>query len=809
MLHDLLSDFRHALRLLRRSPRNAAIAIAVLGLGIGTNTAMFSAINHVLLRPLPFPEANRLLRLRDQMTGADGFAHPFNMSARTILAMREHTTVFDGTVAMSGDNMTLTDGDLPSRVSVVFQSDGAEQTLTIRPVLGRSFSADEQRKGIDSGVAVISYAFWQSRLGGSSAAIGSSIHLDARPFTVIGVMPPRYAFPYDAQVWLPIVLDPTDQSRDFAVWGRMRPGVTMADVRANLDAAAARIREAYPGALPGYSLEMMTMRENVTGSQDAPLRALTAVVAFLLLIACVNVSTLSLERGVARRREFAVRAALGATPARHVRQLLAESLVLGISGCAAGLVVSAWLAPMSARLIPSVLTEQLGLATLHTDWRVAAFAAAVSILCAVAVGLLPAFGSWRSEPRQVLADGGRSIGLGRGRRILNTLIIAETALTMVLVAGAGLVVRNFVKLQTAPLGFEARGLMTIGLTPTAARYASAPARAELMRRIVEEVQAAPGVARAAVTTVNPLGGGTWVAPVITESASAVDLNAAVSVNHRLVSPGLFETMGMRVLEGRAFTDADRAGAQMVVIVSDRMARRFWPNSDPIGKRVRIARPNRPWLTVVGVVADVNDSHDPGVPLETWYVPFDQHADTAAAEHVYVMVRSHGDALAPLPAVQRAVARVDGTLAPYDPVAMDSYRANSISRERISALFMLGFGSFGLGLAALGVYGVMAFSVAQRTPEFGIRMALGAGAADILPLVLARSAMLVGIGLAIGVAVALVLNRVLASLLTEVGSVDIAILTGAGVTIVVTAATACFLPALAATRLDPVQALRAE
>jgi putative ABC transport system permease protein len=331
----------------------------------------------------------------------------------------------------------------------------------------------------------------------------------------------------------------------------------------------------------------------------------------------------------------------------------------------------------------------------------------------------------------------------------------------------------------------------------------------LMRRIVEEVQAAPGVARAAVTTVNPLGGGTWVAPVITESASAVDLNAAVSVNHRLVSPGLFETMGMRVLEGRAFTDADRAGAQMVVIVSDRMARRFWPNSDPIGKRVRIARPNRPWLTVVGVVADVNDSHDPGVPLETWYVPFDQHADTAAAEHVYVMVRSHGDALAPLPAVQRAVARVDGTLAPYDPVAMDSYRANSISRERISALFMLGFGSFGLGLAALGVYGVMAFSVAQRTPEFGIRMALGAGAADILPLVLARSAMLVGIGLAIGVAVALVLNRVLATLLTEVGSVDIAILTGAGVTIVVTAATACLLPALAATRLDPVQALRAE
>ena len=774
MLHDLWSDIRLALRQLRRAPRNSAIAIAILGLGIGTNTAMFSAVNNVLLRPLPFPDADRLLRLRDQITGADGAPHPFNMSARDVLAVREHAAAFSAIVAMSGDSMTLTGRDLPSRLSVVLQSDGFDQTLAVRPVLGRSFSAEERHRGLGSGVAIVSHAFWQTILGGSSSAIGQSIRLDDRGFTVIGVMPPLYAFPYEAQVWLPLVLDPADQSRDFAVWCRMRDGITRAQARTSLDTAAARIRETFPGTLPSYGIEMTTLRENVLGAQDAPLRALTAVVAFLLLIACVNVSTLSLERSVARRREFAVRAALGATLARHVRQLLADSLVLATCGCVLGLALSAWLAPLTGRLIPQVLSDQLGLATLQTDWRVATFAIIVSLGSALTAGLVPALGSWRSDPRQVLAEGGRSIGLGRGRRILGGLIVAETALTMVLVAGAALLVKNFIRLQTMALGFEASGLLALELTPPAARYAAGPARTLLTKRLVEEIRAAPGVARAAVTTVNPLGGGTWAAAVVTEAAAAVDPNAAVNVNHRLISPELFETMGIPLLRGRQFTAADRAGSQMVVIVSDRMARHLWPNTDPLGQRLRLARPNRPWLTVVGIVGDVSDSHDSGVPNETWYVPYDQHAETAAAEHLYVMARSRQDTLAIVPAIQHAIARVDPTLAPYDPVAMDTYRADSISRERVSAAFMLGFGAFGLALAALGVYGVMAFSVAQRTPEFGVRMALGAGLGDILPLVLRHSAQLVGLGLAIGIGAAITVNRLLASILTEVGSIDLGI-----------------------------------
>ena len=760
MLHEFWSDIKHALRLLRRSPRNTAIAVAILGLGIGANTAMFSAVDHVLMRPLPFPDDARLLRLRDQITGADGFPHAFNMSARNVVALRQYASAFDGIVAMSGDTMTLVDGELPLRLSVVLQTDGVDRTLAMKPRLGRMFSADEERRGLESGVAVVSDALWRSRLGGSEAVIGSSLRLDDRVFTVIGVMPPQYAFPYDAQVWLPFVLNPEDQARDFAVWARMKPGVSRMVVSADLDAVAARIRETVAGTLPGYGIDTMTLRENVLGTQAAPLNALSAIVAFLLLIACVNVSTLSLARTAARHREFAIRTSLGATGGRHVRQLFAESLALAACGCAAGLVLAAWMAPLCARLIPSVLSEQLGVATLHIDWRVALFAAIVSVSSAIVAGIVPAFGSWRADPRDALADGGRTIGTHSRPRLLGSLIVAETALTLVLVVGAGLVVRNFVRLQTSVLGFDAERVLAMELTPPATRYAPGVARTTLMQRLVEEIGGVPGVVRAAATTVNPLGGGTWGAPVITEAAAAVDPNAAVNVNHRLITPGLFETMGIRLVRGRTFTDQDRAGSQMVVIVSELMAERFWPGADPIGQRIRIARPDRPWLTVIGVAGNVDDSHDPGVPLETWYVPYAQHAETFAAEHVYLMMRSQGNPLALVTAVQNAIARVDRTLAPDDPVAMDAYRNQTISRERVSAGFMMAFGAFGLLLAALGVYGVMAFSVAQRTPEFGVRMALGASTRNILPLVLRRSAAIVGVGLLIGALAALALNRIL-------------------------------------------------
>jgi putative ABC transport system permease protein len=809
MMDGLWQDLRYAVRLLRRTPRNSAIAVAILALGIGANTAMFSAVNQVLILPLPFPDPGRLVRVRDAVVSADGALHPFNMSVRDLVILRESRDLFEGVIGLGGTDMTLIGGETPERVSVVLQTAGNAETLDVHPSLGRGFSEEEERRGQASGVAVISDTLWRTHFGGSAAALGVTFHLDDQPFTVIGVMPPLYAFPYDAQIWIPATLDPADRSQEFAVFARLRPGVSLTAARRALQPVAERVRQQYPDTLASFGFEVITIQENLADNQTGTLRALAMVVGFLLLTACVNVATLLLARSVARRREFAVRAALGASQARHLRQLLAESVVLAALGCGAGLLLALWLSAFTAALIPSVLSGQLGIATLHVDWHVAAFAAAASLLSAAIAAVVPAFGSWRVSPRTALADGGRTATSGQAARLLGLMIVAETAVTLVLLAGSGLMIQNFLRLRSQPLGFVPRGLVTLEVMPSPRAYATGAARDALIRRLLDEVRTVSGVT-AAVTTVNPLGGGTWGATVISEEAAARDPHAAFNVNDRLITPGLLETMGVTLLRGRAFTEQDRVGTAGVAIVSERMAARFWPNADAIGRRIRMARSPGEWLTVVGVAGNVADSHDPGVPIETWYRPYAQQADSAEAEKIYFMVRARsGDPLAPVPAIERAIWRVDKTLAPYHVSAMDAYYDMSIARERLGAAFMLALATFGLALAALGVYGVMAFSVGQRTAEIGVRIALGGSARDILPLVLRRGVGLVAAGISLGTVAAVVLNRVLASLLTEVGTLDGAVLCGAAALIALAAVAACVAPALAAARLDPVAALKAD
>ena len=808
MLSTFFQDLRFAVRLLRRSPRDTAIAAAILGLGIGANTAMFSAINHVLWRPFPFRDEARLIRLREMVTATDGSAHPFNMSSAAIVAVRESARdVFEDLVAMSGQSMTLAGADAPERVSVALQTEGFDRTLGVAPLLGRPLTDDESRRGLDAGVALVGHAMWETRFARSPAAIGSRVRLDDRVFTIVGVMPPQYAFPYDAQYWLPWRLDPADRSRDFAVWARTRPGVSapqIADAMARVAALARRMRPDLP---PGYGFEVRGIRENLLGGQERPLVAVAEIVGFMLLIASVNVATLLVARAIARRGEFAVRAALGQSRARLCGQLIAESLALAAIGCSAGLLLAAWLGPLTASFIPQVLSGQLGLASPHTDWRVAAFAVAVSAASAVAAGVAPAISVLRTDAPAALGDNARTMSGGpTGRALLAGLVVAETGLTLVLLTGAGLVVRNFVRLQTQPLGFEARGLLAIELTPPPA-YADSAARASLLHGVVDEISAAPGVVRAAATTVNPLGGGTWGATIVSDDLAAREPAAYVNVNHRLITPGLLETMGTPVLRGRAISVDDRAGTQPVVVVSDRLARRLWPGREAVGRRLRMTRAGSPWLTVVGVAGDVSDSHDPGVPNETIYVPFDQHADSAAAAHVYLMIRSGGQPLALVADVRRAVGRVDRTLAPYAPVAMDAYLTESIGRERTSAAFMTAFGLFGLLLAALGVYGVMALTVAQRRVEFGIRLALGARPSDIVPLVLRRTLAQLAAGLGLGAVAAAALGRTISGLLTGVDALDPATLAAAAAAMLAAGVAACLLPALAAGRLDPVEALK--
>jgi putative ABC transport system permease protein len=804
----LWQDVRFGLRLLRRSPAFAVPVIVTLALGIGGNTAIFSLVNTVFFRPLPLANPDRVLRLLDSFRGPDGHRRTFGMHSQNVDVLRRDDRTFESVVALSGQNVTLVGRESPERVQVVYRTDGWAPTLSVRPVLGRDFSLEEERQGIDSGVAIVSYGFWQRRFGGARSALDSTVQLEDRTFTIVGVFPPGFTFPYEADFWIPFVIDPADRARDFAVYGRLRGGVSPAQAQQALERISTAIRGEYPETLPGYAVASVTLRENLIDHQDSTMLALLCTVGFLLLLACINVANLVLARSVSRAREFAIRAALGANRWRQFRQMLTETVLLAIVGGAAGLLLAEWLTQFLSILLPSNIGEQLGMATAGLDGRVLAFALTVSLLAGILAGIVPALASANAAQR--LKAGERSTGAApASHRLLNSFIVAQTGLAVVLLVGAGLMLQNFQRLQRRPLGFDPVRLLTMEFTPSIKSYPPGPARTQLLHRVLEEVQQVSGVAAAGATTVNPLGGGDWGAPVNIEGRDDVAPNDASNVNHRLVSPALLQSMRIPLLRGRPFTWDDDERRPGVVIVSDQMARRFWPDQDPLGKRLRIARPNTPWLTVVGVVGNVSDARDPGDPPETWYLPYAQQASAAAAETVHLMIRTEGDPLALVPALQHAVARVDPTLATYGISAMDSYFAVSLRRERLGASAMAAFAGFGLLLAVIGIYAVIAFAVLQRTQEIGLRMALGAERSTILGFILRRGVTLGLTGLGIGTAAAAALNRVLVGLLSEITPLEPVVVTVAAVVLLASIVLACYVPAWRAARLDPLVALRSE
>jgi putative ABC transport system permease protein len=810
-MHNLLQDLRHGFRLLRKAPGFAAIVVLTLALGIGGNTAIFSLVNTVFFRTLPFYQPERVLRLLDSLRGPDGHRSTYGMHSQNVLAVQQDTQILASSVATLGLSRTLIGGNSPERVSVVYRSAGWLSTLGVQPVFGRDFTPEEEKQGINSGVALISYGLWQRRFGGSPSILRTSVRLDDRSYSIIGVMPQGFSFPYDAEFWIPYVVNASEREVEFALFARLNAGISVSQAAQAMDAVAVRIKEQYPETLPGYGISTMTLRENLVDNQDGTILALLSVVGFLLLLACMNVASLLLARSVTRQKEFAIRAALGGTRARQLQQLLAESTVLAMLGCALGLLLAQWLNRYAFTLIPTDISNQLGMAKAEIDARVLIFALVISMLASVLAGILPVLSSSRTDLQLVMKQGGRSsASSGPGRvKLLGVFVIAETALALVLLAGAGLMLRNFQRLTHRDLGFDTQHLLTFEITPSLSTYPSGSRRSALLRRILEAVENAPGVESAGATIVNPLGGGTWASSVQPEGLELPNDGAEYNVNHRLISPDLFRAMGIPLLRGRAFTWQDNGAGERTVIVSQQTAKRFWPNQDAIGKRIRSARPGSTWLTVVGVVGNVWDSGDPGDPVETWYLPYTQHPDGPDAEDIVFMIRSHADPLSVVPGVQQALWRVDNTLATYKVSAMDHYYSESLGRERVSARIMVFFGTFGLLLAALGVYGVMAFAVAQRTQEIGVRMALGAEQKNILQLILRRGVRLLATGLVIGVVAVLALNRVLASFLTGVRPFELAVLATTSAILFAFALFACYLPARRAARMDPLLALRDE
>ena len=799
----LLHDFRSALRLFVRDRRFSAMLVITLATGIAATAVVFNVINNTLLRPLPIADEQRVFRVLDWTRGPDG--EPVRRSTRVhnFLAIRDRATSFETVVGMRAVNLPMEGPADPVQAYVALVSPRAFELLNVRPIAGRLFTADEETAGTDADVLIISYALWRQQFGGRTDIVGATIRLDGRSRTIVGILGPGFRFPYEVDAWMPERIRPEVEA-SLATIARLRHDVTREQAAQELDAIAAAVETERPDTNRGMRYAMQPLREQLIGDQSRVTWTLFATAALLLGLACANVTNLLLARGARRARELAVQAAIGAPRARQVRQLIVESLVYAAAGTAIGLLLSAAVSDLVMTLVPLPLRTQLGLGEPAFDWRVAIFAAAVAALTAVVAGLAPARRLTHGNAIEVLRQ--QSRGSTGPRRLMQSIVVGEVALASVLLLAAGLMADNLTRLVTADLGLQADRLaaIEIGLPPS--RYASAESRLTLTRQLLEAARAIPGVERAGVVTVNPLARGSFGAPTETEDRPLQPREAALIVNHRLVSDGWLETAGLSLVQGRAFTAADNERSAPVAIVSRRMAQRLWPGADPIGKRIRFARPNMPWLVVVGVVGDVRDF---GEWRDTWYLPYAQNAGTFAAATLHVMLRSSLDPESLGQGVRQAMRAVDPSLPIDIPTRMTALWDAGLEQQHLAASASAMFGGSGLLLAIVGTYSVLAYAVSARTRELGIRLALGATRRTLLADVIARGLSLVAIGLLIGVAAGVGLNRALATVAAESPGTSMPLVAAVIVTLGLCALIAALIPARRATRIDPAAVMRAE
>jgi len=802
------NDARHAFRVLAKSPGFTLIAVLTLALGIGANAAIFSVVNGVLLQGLPYPHADRLVFLSEHTMQVPDMS----ISYPNLQDWERQNTVFDPLGALQPTGFVLTGNGQPEQLKGMNASAGFLPALGVRPILGRLFGKADDQPGA-ARVALLSYALWQRSFGGDPAVVGRSLDLDGQSYAVIGILPASFRFVVSADIYAPLGLKADQMQRRGSHPGiyaiaRLKDGVTIEQARTQMKAIMARLAQQYPATNAGDTAVVTTLREayySQLGGLPTALWVLLAAVGFVLLIACANVANLLLARGAGRERELAVRVALGAGRARLARQMLTESLLLALVGGTAGLVLGAVGTNALAAMIPSQLRAVVDISL---DWRVLLFLFAITVFTGVIFGIAPAWHASRTDVNESLKEGGRSATAGAGReRYRKLLVVSEFALGLVLVVASALMIRSFYRLLEVNPGFRVDNVLTSQVNLPEKKYAKPEQINNFYRDVLSRIQALPGVEAAGAITPLPLSGNGWQTDFYVEGTPVPKPGDEPNSDYHMVTPGYFAVMGPRLLRGRLFTDADNQDAPSVVIVSRSFAQRYWPGRNPVGKRIKLggADSKQPWTTVAGEVADTKQY---GLDTKTkteFYEPAAQHSNT----FMTLVVRSRGDASALTSSVRDAVAAVDSQQPVFNVRTMQSYLAQSVSDRRMAATLLGLFAGLGLVLAAVGIYGVIAYTVSLRTHEIGIRMALGASRSEVLRMVLGAGARLALIGVGVGVVLGLGLMRLASSLLYGVTASDPAIYALAALVLGGVALLACYVPARRAMNVDPSTALRYE
>ncbi len=822
MLDAALQDVRFAWRGFRKAPGFSAIAIATLALGIGANSAIFTVVNAIVMRPLPYRDPQQLVRVTADFSALT--VPDVGMSQPELSDYRDRSGLFNGIAGVWAINANLTEVDEPERVEVLLASPNYFDILGARPQLGRLFTANDNAPGITE-VVVISDKLWHRRFGASPAAIGRKLRIDDDWYTVVGVLPPDFRHPgrsvlTDVDIWAPCNFSaspfPVPPPRGgYFITGaiaRLRPEITIDEARRRLEAFGSTLRASFPNDYParaGWKPRLVPLHEDLVGSVRPALLMLFGAVGFVLLIACANIANLLLARASGRQRELAVRRALGSSRGRLVRLMFTESLLLAALGGAAGAAVTVWLVEALLALVPATLPR---LQEVAIDQRVLVFNGLVALLTAVLFGTIPALHCSRVDVNDGLKEGGRGNAGGRGV-LRSALVVAEFALALVLLVGAALLIRSLWRLQAVELGFNPRDILTARLwlpqpnDPSRGKYFTHAARIAFYDEVLRRARNLPGVSAAAAAVALPFDGTRSGATVTIEGTQNDAVSRVPAVQTNVASAGFFELLGIRVLRGRTFTDQDDQRAPLVVVITDSMAKRYWPGEDPIGHRLHFggAQAKNPWMTVVGVVSDVRNERVEEPPRATLYRALRQ----ASGLSLSLVLKTSSNPAALGAALAKQVRAVDRDQPTYGVRPMAYLVETAMASRRFTTQLLAAFATLALTLAAVGIYGVMAFAVGQRTREIGIRMALGARPESVVGLVLQQALLLAAAGVLCGGLAALLVSRLLTKMLFEIRSSDPMTYTIIAALLALTAIVAAWVPARRAASMDPNLALRAE